>query len=535
MRHENLIKEKIQQTLYKQYGANPPPPKQIEADYLTLLSEMIEKENTTRPKGQRIKMLQTMPPEAIAFFILRYYRVIRIPYSGDEPEIYNDLYIYISEGESKGLYSRDENVFAMLIRQFDFSATDDKIAKVISFIKPYAPICKKCKNKNIVPVNNGLFDYKKKVLLPFNPDLVFTAKSPIDFVPNAPNVLLHNDEDGTDWDVEGWFKSLSDDKDVVDLLWQLAGATVRYNVNFEVCIGLYGPDGAGGKSTLITLLRALSGRRNSPSIPFQSFSRDFHLEGLLYATNVFTDEVSTSSDGGYLKNAETFKALVSGDNIFLNRKYRIPISAELNPLIIFGLNEILNFADKSSSLERRLLLIPMCKSFRYKKRNYIKEEYVVNKNVLEYVLYKVLFEMPNYYELSTCAACEALKDEFLRDTNPILDFLKDVLPQFNNSMIPLEMLFDLHLKWLSRHRPNSNAVNNRTFYREVRRFVSSTAFPNWEAPSNSIPTRNSLSKPEQILKDYEVERWLNNPYSVPYINAPAASYRAIRRVKWGNP
>ena len=36
-------------------------------------------------------------------------------------------------------------------------------------------------------------------------------------------------------------------------------------------------------------------------------------------------------------------------------------------------------------------------------------------------------EMPNYYELSTCAACEALKDEFLRDSNPILDFLKDVL------------------------------------------------------------------------------------------------------------
>lgn len=533
MRHENLIKEKIQQTLYKQYGTNPPPPKQIEGDYLTLLSEMIEKENQTRPKGQRIKMLQTMPPEAIAFFILNYHSVIRIPYSGDEPEMYNDLYIYVDKGDFKGLYSRDENLFAMLIRQYDFSATDNKIANVISHLKPYAPIRQKCENKDLVPVNNGLFDYKKKVLLPFNPDLVFTAKSPIDFIPNAPNVLLHN-EDGTDWDVESWMSDLSDDEDVVRLLWQLAGATVRYNVNFDTCVGLYGPDGAGGKSTLITLLRALSGRRNSPSIPFRSFSKDFHLENLLYSTNIFTDEVSTSSDGGYLKNAETFKALISGDSIFMNRKFKTPISADLNPFIIFGLNEMINFADKSGSLERRLLFVPMLKSFRYKKRKYIKEKYVVDKKVLEHVLYKVLAELPDYDDFSTCAACEALKDEFLRDTNPILDFLKDVIPQFNNPMIPLEMLFDLYLNWLKRHRPNANPVNNRAFYRDVRRFVSSKTFPDWDAPTNSVPTRNNLSKPEPLLQEYGVSNWLNIFYA-PHIKAPASSYRAIRRVTWSNP
>ena len=78
-------------------------------------------------------------------------------------------------------------------------------------------------------MNNGVYDYANKFLLGFDPEMVFTEKSHVDFVEGAKNPVIHNDEDGTDWDVESWMEEFSDDPAMVNLLWQVVGAT-RPNV-----------------------------------------------------------------------------------------------------------------------------------------------------------------------------------------------------------------------------------------------------------------------------------------------------------------
>lgn len=102
--------------------------------------------------------------------------------------------------------------------------------EVFDILREKAQRVNRCEDANLIAVNNGIFDYDTKTLLPFTPDKVFTSKSRVDYNPNAVNVVIHNDEDGTDWDVESWMDTLSDDKGVVIILWQLMGAIIRPNV-----------------------------------------------------------------------------------------------------------------------------------------------------------------------------------------------------------------------------------------------------------------------------------------------------------------
>lgn len=67
------------------------------------------------------------------------------------------------------------------------------------------------------------------------------------------------------------------------------------------------------------------------------------------------------------------------------------------------LNEMPRIKDKSDSFYRRQLFIPFTKCFTGAERKYIKQDYLKRKDVLEYVLWKVL--NMDYYELPIPKAC----------------------------------------------------------------------------------------------------------------------------------
>lgn len=532
MTSENTLYKRATDSLINSYGSNPPPPSIIERDWLTLVYELIEKENRSRKSKQQIKYPQQLPNEVIADFLLAYIPVCRIPFSTTEPEKNSFLYFYKDSGAKKGIYTKDESEFETLIREFNRSVKKSNIVEIISNVNSRAPVRNKNSDKDLVPVNNGIFDYSTKTLREFDPNFVFTSKSPVNYNPNAQNINLHNDDDGTDWDVESWMNELSDDPEVVELLWQLLGAVVRINHNFNRCVALHGEAGAGGKSSLLTLMRALSGEENTASIPFSAFSRDFCLETLLTSTAILTDEVSVGE--GYQKNSEVFKAIITADPIFLSRKFKTNLTTRLRLFMCFCLNGMINFGDKSGSLARRLLFIPLTKSFKNNDRRYIKEEYLSsNKDVLEYVLYKILHS--NYYEFSEPASCKLLMDEFLENSRPVLSFLREILPNWANDFAPFELLYAIFLKWLKATHPSSNPIKSNTFYKEVRELLS--AFPDWVVEKNPVPTRNNLNNPEPLLEQYSIYEWLdyNASLGISQIKATASSYRGISRVQHATP
>ena len=54
-------------------------------------------------------------------------------------------------------------------------------------------------NRDLIAVNNGIFDFKKKKLIDFSPDLVFLSKSAVDYIDTGVPLKIMPD-DG--WDVE---------------------------------------------------------------------------------------------------------------------------------------------------------------------------------------------------------------------------------------------------------------------------------------------------------------------------------------------
>ena len=130
-------------------------------------------------------------------------------------------------------------------------------------------------DRDLIAVNNGIFNYKTKEMQDFTPDIVFLSKSHVNYNHAAQNVVIHNDEDGTDWDVESWMKSLSDDPEIVDFIWKVIGAVVRPIVNWNVAALFYSDMGNNGKGTLCELMRGIVGKASCASLPLNSFSKDF--------------------------------------------------------------------------------------------------------------------------------------------------------------------------------------------------------------------------------------------------------------------
>ena len=336
----------------------------------------------------------------------------------------------------------------------------------------------------------------------FDPAFVFTSKKHVDFVDRARNPVIHNNEDGTDWDVVSWMNELSDDPDVVSLLWQIIGATVRPYVIWNKSAWLYSPSGNNGKGTLCTLLRNLCGPGDWTSIPLKNFGKDFMLTSLMHASVIITDENDT---GTFVDDAASLKSIITGDPFQMNRKNRDPRDVLFNGFMVQCVNEIPRVRDKSESMLRRLLVIPFEKRFEGCERKYIKGDYLNRPEVLEYVLYHVLAET-DYYELDEPDACLALLDDFRLTNDPVRQFLDDILIRATWDVLPWQFVFDLYRHWFMRNNPSGRCQSRKSLINDVKGIISD--YEGWDYSDNPVSVPDEMyDTPEGLIGMYSVFEW----------------------------
>lgn len=51
--------------------------------------------------------------------------------------------------------------------------------EVMDYLRIHAEHVMRCDDPDLIAVNNGIFDYRRKELLPFDPKYIFTAKSEV--------------------------------------------------------------------------------------------------------------------------------------------------------------------------------------------------------------------------------------------------------------------------------------------------------------------------------------------------------------------
>lgn len=481
-----------------------PDAKTIEFELLQNITDAFKTHNKMQDDGStKWKIPQTLHFSQIADIMAQLHPICTINTSGQNKNTeYNILAVYQDEGPNKGIYVTDEDTFRQIAEQYNYQLTTHEFNECMSRLRTLVPKRELTRKRNLIAVNNGIFDYDTKELLPFSSDYVFTSKSRVNYNPLAKNVTLHNPDDVTDWDVESWMNTLSDDPEVVDLLWQILGAIVRPNVAWNKSAWFYSESGNNGKGTLCELMRQLCGEGTYTSIPLSHMSSDFMLEPLIHASAIIVDE---NDVGTFIDKAANLKAIITNDVIQINRKYKQPIAYRFYGFMVQCLNEMPRIRDKSDSFFRRQLFIPFTKCFTGKERKYIKHDYLHRQEVLEYVLYRVL--NMNYYTLATPKSCEDALDEYKSFNDPIRGFAEEILPQCNWDFLPYKFLYDMYLSWFKKNSPSGTALSEPSFRNDLKRAISNE--PNWLAFDQQKRVGTQMDSMEPLLDEYGLVDWMN--------------------------
>ena len=488
---------------------NPPTEQTIEVDILEALATEIRTINATREPGTKWKIPQKLNFSQIADIMAHLYEICCIKTAGPGASADFDLLaIYISDGADEGIYVTDAEVFRRIVKKYNYTITQKEFNECMAALRDLVPHKNRTLDKDLIPVNNGIFDYKQKKLLPFDPEFIYLQKCRVPYNPFATNPIITN-PDGTLWNVETWVHDLTDDDGITNLLWQVAGAVVRPFVSWNKSIWFYSQKGNNGKGTLCELMRQLVGHGHYASIPLSDFGKDFMLEPLIRANAIITDE---NDVGTYIDKAANLKAIITGDTIQINRKFKQPVAFQFHGLVIECVNEPPRIKDKSDSFFRRQIFIPFTKCFTGHERKYIKNDYLKRKDVLEYVLYKVL--NMDYDEFTIPESCKNALDEYKAYVDPIREFMEEIMPKVKWDLLPYTFLYDLYVCWYREtHTGDRNIKSQRSFIKDIKLLVENE-YPAWVNTDDSSGKRpgNLMDDMEPLIGAYNVEKWMNPLY-----------------------
>ena len=490
---------------------NPPPPSEIEEKVLDLVSDAIRTENTFRQRGEKWRIPERLSFSQIAD-IMAYLYPIRTVCTGDttSERQYDLLAVYKSSGPNEGIYVTDEEEFRNIARQYNYSIKSNEFEELLRTLRNTVPRVKPTREKNLIAVNNGIYDYDKKVLMPFSPDYVFLSKSTTNYVDNPPNPIIYNKQDGTEWDVESWINTLSTDTEVQQLLREIIGAVLRPNVPWNKSAWFYSEQGNNGKGTFCELLRNVVGNHNCTSIALSEMGKDFALEPLIRSSAIIVDE---NDVGTFVDKAANLKAIITGDVVQINRKFKTPIPYKFKGFMVQCLNEMPRVKDKSDSFYRRQLFIPFLVSFKGQERKYIKDDYLKRPEVLEYVLYKALHDT-NFYELSEPQVCRDALSEYKEYNDPTRQFAIEILPEVKWDFLPWKFLYDLYKAWFSKNIPNGTIQKKLNFKKDLYA-IAKAEYPEWcgAGIDEKVWIGKRMNALEPLIHEYDLTEWMAPGYS----------------------
>jgi P4 family phage/plasmid primase-like protien len=192
---------------------------------------------------------------------------------------------------------------------------------------------------DLLPCKNGVVQLSTRTLHPHNPNLHFISGVDYDYDPFAqcPNFL----------------KALQTTiPDTINFIQDFAGYSLTIDTRHEMAIWLYGPPGCGKSTVLVglqTLLGPLAGVLGLGEIERNRFC----------LSNLPGKRLLTSSEQpvGRVTASHTLNALISGEQIELDRKYKEIEQITPHAKIIWAMNERPSTYSSDDGLFRRVKII----------------------------------------------------------------------------------------------------------------------------------------------------------------------------------
>ena len=362
--------------------------------------------------------------------------------NGDELAIYNHV---------RGIYELDcEEVLCKLIKwAMDLSGDQwtprmaDMALKAIKH--DTVEVVESFNTGEYIVVDNGVLDLEDGNLHPYNPKYLSTVRLPFSYnhYQKAPRFDKYLDE------------VTCGDDELKCILQEFSGYCLSNSTAAEKAGVLLGT-GCNGKSVYAGILQLILGKGNYANSTLSSLNSTFGLEPLVNARVC----IATENDAGKI-NTSTFKALISGDSVEINRKYKKAFTVRLSTKLVMIFNELPKSNDDlTHGFFRKLLIIPFRRTFKPEEidRNLLGKLEKELPGILFWAVEGLKRLKDHHYQFSPCRVCDECLERYKASLNPVSEFIEDCYVLKAKHSINKS---DIYLRYLQYCEDNAQEVVSR--------------------------------------------------------------------------
>ena len=318
-----------------------------------------------------------------------------------------------------GIYQcGDEYIEAAMIEHIP-NLSQSKRKEVLSYLNLLVKSESSIADANLVAFQNGVLDIITGEFTDFTPEYIITNKIPHNYVEGAENELL-----------EKTVKKLACyDENVEKLLYQAVGYTFYRRNELRKSFFLLG-EKRNGKSTFLDMVNTLLGEENVSNLDLCDIGHAFRTSEISGRLANIGDDINDE----WISNTATFKKVVSGDVITVEKKGKDPFKLRSFAKFFFSANSLprLGRGKDSSAIMDRLVVIPFEAKFSKQDDDYdpfIKYK-LRSEEVMEALIIKsvdALREVLADNEFITCDKVSESLKEFEKSNDPILEFFEELM------------------------------------------------------------------------------------------------------------
>jgi putative DNA primase/helicase len=347
-------------------------------------------------------------------------------------------------------------------------ATGPKLSSISRIIKAKTVTDELFNMKPILNLINGAIEITEE-----EPYFIFREHRENDYCtyclgyPYDPHAVCH------DW--QNFISSVTDYDDKRQaFLQEFAGYILYPDNRIHKCAALVG-EGANGKSIYFNALSNLFGKENVSRITISNLSQDFQAINLLGSMLNISSETKTEFNGA----EETFKQVVSGDDISACYKGKDYITFKPRAKMIISLNNMPKSNDKSNGLTRRFAFVKFHLTF-------VENPQEPNERLLDRTLEAKFAEkshlsgilnwaLDGYVMVRRCGYLTETNehieqlDVFMEDSDPTIVFVKQlsIINRISNSQ-----LYDEYKYWCAdnNYKPESSRAALRLISKHFKQY-----------------------------------------------------------------
>lgn len=306
----------------------------------------------------------------------------------------------------------------------------------------------------LLNLKNGVLDVETLTLLPPNPKYLTRIQIPVEWDEKAECPEIDN------------FLAQSVSPDAVDTVWEMLGYALSGTNKYQRSFLLFGP-GGNGKSKLLAMMNALLGRENMCANTLSALSSNRFRCAQLYGklANVCGD---ISED--LIESTETFKQLVGGDPLEVEKKGQDPFTLENHAVLVFSANGFPKVTDHSQGYFERFVFISMPVKFRGTDREIPGlEKKLTQGHELEGALVRAVMGLRRLEERQRFAVTDSGADlvgEYKKAVDSVEAFITSCVVFESNAEVKNPLMYQAYRDWCQEN--GLGAKSGIKFWREFR-------------------------------------------------------------------